>query len=94
MISEATSYMAAGGITGMAQEVLAVAIAVGVTIAIVLGIAIGLWKAGKIGIGAGIAAVLLGIVFSVVIGSAVGIRELVSDEVENRGIVPRSTYGQ
>jgi hypothetical protein len=89
-----THYLAARGIEAMAQEILMLTVAVGVVIAIVIGIIVGIIKSVKAGVGAGIAAVVLGIIFSIVIGNAAGFRDVGTQELQDRGIVPRTTYGQ
>ncbi|MGV7254575.1 hypothetical protein PJI20_10160 [Mycobacterium kansasii] len=83
---------AGSGIVGLSNEVYIIIAVVGGTAALGLGILIGLRNSWKMGIGAGIGAFFGGVIFSLLIANAVGIRDMGTHELEQRGVVPQQGY--
>ena len=93
LATQTITLHAAADIVSMSHEIYYLIAAVCGTAAMATGMIVGLRKAWKVGIGAGIAMFFGGVAFSILIANAVGIRDIGNNELENRtGIHQQSSY--
>lgn len=90
-----TTTVAAADLISISHQIYYVAAGVGGTFALVTGIFVGLRNSWRHGIGAGIGAFFMGVFFSILIANAVGVRDIGTNEIEQRtGIHNNTPYGQ
>ncbi|MBU8841269.1 DUF3482 domain-containing protein [Mycolicibacterium goodii] len=94
IIDSDTTILAAQGIIGMSQELFGMVVVVGALAGLALGIGVGLKNGWRNGMGSAIGGVIGGVVLSIVISIAAGLAASGKQELEQRGVVPHSVYGQ
>lgn len=92
--TDVVTVLAAQGIYGMSQELFGMLVGVGAVAGLGLGIVLGLRNGFKQGIGAAIGGVVGGILLSITIANAAGLKDSTNHELEQRGVVTHSVYGQ